>query len=223
LASPVTTFDEVAAILDGIPDAQPPPAGRRLYDFVRMERPARLLELGFGHGTSTCYFAAALAANGEGTITTIDVGEALERTPSLDDLLDRTGLRSYVRPIVAERSYSWELMKLVEGASNRGRCVPQFDFCFVDGAHHWDTDALAFFLVEKLLTPGAWLLFDDLYWTFAASRTLRDTPAVRAMPDEERTAPHVAKVFELLVRQHERFDTCRTEGWWGWAHKRADG
>ena len=87
---------------------------------------------------------------------------------------------------------------------------------------HGETDGLAFYLVEKLLLPGAWLLFDDLDWTYATSPALRDTERVREMPEDERTTPQIGKVFDLLVRQHPAFDSFRVEGAWGWAHKRAN-
>ncbi|MGL5809687.1 MAG: hypothetical protein ACRCYQ_07075, partial [Nocardioides sp.] len=74
-----------------------------------------------------------------------------------------------------------------------------FDFAFIDGAHSWFVDGLAFFLVDKLLKPGAWVLFDDLDWTYATSPTLSQTELVRSMPEDERNTPQIGKVFELLV------------------------
>jgi predicted O-methyltransferase YrrM len=214
-------FSELAPTLTGFIDVCARPGGRQLlYDFVRSTRPARILELGFAHGGSTCAMAAALAANGSGHIVTIDRKNVLERHPNIYELLDATGLRAWVEPIVGATSYTWELMKLIDAASLDGRCQPQFDFCFVDGSHCWEADGCAFFLVEKLLRPAGWILFDDLDWTFDTSATLKDLPEIRAMPDDERSTPQIGKVFDLLVRQHPAFDLTRIEGPWGWAHKR---
>src|SRR5258707_1117285 len=76
------------------------------------------------------------------------------------ELLARLGLAGFVDVVHARRSYTWELMRLIESRVVEGRCRPFFDLCFVDGAHTWDTDGLAFFLVEKLLRPGGWVVFD---------------------------------------------------------------
>ena len=48
----------------------------------------------------------------------------------------------------------------------------KYDFCFIDGAHTWDTDGFAFCLVDRMLRPGGWIIFDDLNWTHAHSPTL---------------------------------------------------
>lgn len=140
-------------------------------------------------------------------------------TRRIHELLRRAGLEDIVTPVIAQSSYTWELMKLIERRSN-GRCRPMFDSCFIDGAHSWDVDGFAFFLVEKLLKPGGWLLLDDLDWTYARSPSLRHTERVLAMPLGERTTPQVGKVFDLLVRQHPSFEEFSVEGSWGWAQKR---
>ncbi|MGH8903216.1 MAG: class I SAM-dependent methyltransferase [Egibacteraceae bacterium] len=179
-----------------------------------------MLELGFAHGVSTCYLAAAVAANGGGSVLTFDNRTALVRSPSIAELLDHLELEAFVTPVFAERSYTWELMKLIEIHTRAGMCRPAFDFCFIDGAHSWEVDGFAFFLVEKLLLPGSWMLFDDLDWTFATSPALGHTAMVRSMPIAERVTPQIGRVFDLLVRQHSNVDEFRMDGSWGWAHKR---
>jgi hypothetical protein len=52
-------------------------------------------------------------------------------------------------------------MKLLEVHAD-----PIYDFCYIDGGHSWDVSGFGFFLVEKLVRPGGWLLFDDLDWTY---------------------------------------------------------
>lgn len=209
----------MAAAVGHVPHT-PRELGKQLYDFV-VERSVRsVLELGFAHGASTCYMAAALARNGGGIVVTMDNPSALRREPNIHELLARTSLEALVAPIVAANSYTWELMKLIECQTAGDQCRPLFDFAFIDGAHSWETDGLAFFLVEKLLFPGSWVLFDDLDWTYASSPTLGATPWVRDMPEEERLTAQVGKVFDLLVRQHPSFDTFHIEDAWGWARKR---
>jgi predicted O-methyltransferase YrrM len=119
------------------------------------------------------------------------------------------------------RSYTMELMRLVQANTVDYRCNPQFDFCFIDGAHNWDTDGFAFFLVEKLLRPGGWLVFDDLDWTYETCLHLSpvDADVASLMSTEERSTRQIRDVFELLVRQHPGFDVVRQFRDHGWARK----
>ncbi|MGL5811605.1 MAG: hypothetical protein ACRCYQ_16820, partial [Nocardioides sp.] len=66
---------------------------------------------------------------------------------------------------------------------------------------------------------GAWVLFDDLDWTYATSPTLSQTELVRSMPEDERNTPQIGKVFELLVKQHSGYGEFCSDGAWGWARK----
>ncbi len=208
-------FDDIVKIIGAIPFC-PPSDGKLLYDFILSSGRKHILELGFAHGTSTCYMAAALDEMGEGGIVTVDNLSARECTPNIETLLDRTQLARYVTPVYSETTYTWELKRMLEAHPP----LPLFDFCFIDGAHDWETDGLAFFLVEKLLAPGGWILFDDLDWTYAESPALHDTSTVKAMPHDIKTTPHIDRVFSLLVMQHPSFDNFRREGRWGWAQKK---
>lgn len=97
---------------------------------------------------------------------------------------------------------------------------PSFDFAYIDGAHLWDVDALAFTLVDRVLDPGGTVLFDDMNWTLATSPSLQSAPWVQALPEEQRTTPQVRMVYELLVRTHPAYGDFRDEQGWGWATKR---
>jgi predicted O-methyltransferase YrrM len=70
--------------------------------------------------------------------------------------------------------------------------TPRFDLCYLDGAHNWFVDGLAFFLVHRLLKPGGWIIFDDVDWTYESSPTLKDTEDVRKMPEDR-----VEKVVQI--------------------------
>jgi len=212
-------FKDVAKILKGIPYISTLD-GKFIYNFVRRSAVQNVLELGFAHGTSTCYLAAALDEIGSGSIITIDNQHAKKREPNIITLLNTTKLNDYVKPIFADTSYTWELMKIIEQQTIQGKCKPIFDFCFIDGAHTWEVDGLAFFLVEKLLKPGGWILFDDLYWTFAKSPTLKNTKWVQNMPKDQKTIPQIEKVFTLLVNQHRNFENIKIFKEWGWAQKK---
>jgi predicted O-methyltransferase YrrM len=215
-------FEQAHQFLTGIPYIRPR-AARRLYQFVLDAGVADILELGFAHGTSTCYMAAALDERGAGSIVTIDRPQARDLEPSLETLLERMGLWRFVRPIYADVSYTWELMKIIQSSTVAGICHPQFDFGFIDGAHTWETDGLAFFLADKLLRTGGWLLFDDLVWRMSDDPRMLAHSSVRALPREVRDTPQVARIFELLVCQHPSYSQVKVEeAWsrtWGWARK----
>jgi predicted O-methyltransferase YrrM len=214
-------FATVASAVEGLPNTDPA-HGRILFDVAASEGVSNILELGFAWGVSTCYMAAGLDQKGAGHIITMDLYSALEHEPNLPKLLDGLSLSRYVDPVLAHRSYTWELMKLLQSRTIDDVCEPLFDFCFIDGAHAWEPDGLAFYLAEKLLRPGGWLLFDDMQWSYATSPTLRDSDWVKELPEDERVVPQVERVFTLLVRQHPNIVNIRVDNNWGWAQKRAD-
>jgi predicted O-methyltransferase YrrM len=204
-------IDQVTTIVDGLPHMRKP-AGTRIYDHVLEHELRRVLELGTYHGVSTCYLGAAVDEI-DGHVTTIDRTTALDLEPNVNDLLERTGLTDRVTPIFAENSFTWELKRMLESAD-----PPQFDFVFLDAGHTWDVTGFAFFLVDRLLRPGGWLLFDDLNWSVATSPSVSDAPWTEAMSQEERESRQIEAVFDLLVTGDERYD-CHREGNWGWAQK----
>lgn len=177
-----------------------------IYDFIRRIKPDHILELGFFHGKSTCYMAAALEENGGGVITTIDSRQAKNLSPNIQNVLAKARLEKYVNIIYSDISYNWELMKIIQDHSDKPHsCDSIFDLCFIDGAHTWNTDGLAFFLTEKLLRPGGWIIFDDVDWSYSKSPSLRNSPFVKKLPDEYRDTQQVQNVFTFLVQQHPSF------------------
>src|SRR5262245_61066415 len=156
-------FNQVVTAVQGLRNMTPE-QGRRIYDHVRRTRPREILELGTSYGVSAAYMAGALAANGEGRITTVDH----VRSNSPRELLSRldpsvAGRIEFVR--ITDSSYTWWLKGQVAGRTDAtGNCEPLYDFVFLDGAHNWTVDGLSVVLIEKLLCPGGWLLLDDLTW-----------------------------------------------------------
>ncbi len=210
-------FDRVAAIVDGVPHMTLR-QGRAVYDFVVRERPAQVLELGFASGVSTCYLAAALEEVGDtGRVVTVDIPDALTRSPDIHQLLEQTGLAHLVDIRIDPTSYTWELKRMLEQPVR-----PSFDFVFLDGAHTWDVDALAFLLVDGLVAPGGWVLFDDLDWTLAGSPSMAAVDWVQALPVERQKAQQVRAVVELLVRSGDYDEVIERDGW-AWARKSPPG
>ncbi len=184
--------------------------GKELTAFLHRQKLTKVLELGFFHGVSSCYFAAAMQEVGGDPIVTVDLLSARDRSPNIEELLARCGLGDHAEFHYEPISYNWRLMKLIEDGRRR------FDFCFIDGGHDWYNTGFAFFLVDKLIEPGGWILFDDLDWTMEHV----DKPWAQRRPAEERTTPQVRKVWELLVKQHPDYDDFHEQGRWAFARKR---
>jgi predicted O-methyltransferase YrrM len=210
------TNEEVKRLLGDTPYMSLPQA-ECLAAFIEEHAVEDVLELGFAHGVSTCYIAATLGRMGSGHVVTIDLEQAKKRTPSIHELLARTGQSERVTVHFEPTSYNWRLMKFLEQEPR-----PKFDLCYLDGAHTWFVDGLAFYLVHLLLKPGGWIVFDDLEWTYAESPNLRDTERVRRMPEDERTTPQIRKVYELLVKRHPQYHNFRTQDGWSFAQKKRD-
>jgi predicted O-methyltransferase YrrM len=198
--------------LNGVPHTGPE-KGAVLYHSVLNGRFESCLELGFAHGAGTCYIAGALDELGAGSVVALDLQSASRREPRADRVLAGLGLEHWAELIYSPSSYNWYLMQRLE------RKDRNFDFCFLDGSHRWETDGLAVLLLERLMAPGGMLIVDDLDWTFSASPTLKDTPQVKRMPAEERTTPQVRKVFELLVSGNPGFKEVREAAGMGFAIK----
>jgi len=212
-------FEEVLAEVEGIPYISPR-AGKVLYDFVLEARPRECLELGFAHGASSCYVAAALDELGEGHLTAVDLLSSAERRPSIEDLLEKTKLSQCVTVQREKNSYTWFLKKQIEQRSGSGACEPLYDFVYIDGPKNWTVDGCAFFLADKLLNQGGWILFDDYKWAYGQTREETDGFVHREMSEDQLKNPNIELVFRYLVMQHPDYSKFRIQDdEWAWAQK----
>lgn len=194
-----------------------PERGERLLELMFAHSTRAVLEIGHAHGASTAYLAAGLQALGvdeRGALVTIDLKQASALEPRVEDFLADLGALDLTAIYREANCASWRLMKMLETDA-----TPRFDLCFIDGAHTWSTDGFIFFLIDRLLRPGGWVVFDDLNWTVAASPTAHNTPTALALTEEERTTPQIRKVYELLVKTHPGYDEFRIDGEWALARK----
>lgn len=191
---------------------------RKMEAFIKEHKFVNCLELGFYHGKSSAVIASTLKELGRGHLTTIDREEARGLQPNIETLIQDLGLGSWITHYYEPRSYTWRLMKMIEANPE-----PVYDFCYIDGGHSWDVTGLGFLLVDRLLRPGGWVLFDDLHWTYASMvKGATGLPAwLRRMPEEERNTPQVRKVWELLVKRHPNYQDFREDGQWAFARKNA--
>lgn len=188
-----------------------------MANLIRENRLSQLLELGIFKGKSTAYLAALVKTSGHGHLTTIDRQNIERHEPNVHDVLAKLGLEQHVTVHLEPSSLTWRLMRMLE-ANPR----PQFDFCYFDAGHTWDTTGFAFDLVDRLLVPGGWIIFDDMDWTIEASTTRRgNIDAMRKRyTEDELTTPQVRQVWELLVKPHPAYDRHQEVGLWGIARKK---
>ncbi|MES1926326.1 class I SAM-dependent methyltransferase [Salinisphaera sp. T31B1] len=216
-------FNDAAKVLDGIPHISRHSA-RVLYDFIRAEKPVDCLELGFAHGASSGYVAAALAANGQGHLTSVDLEASREFHTTIEQTLASLNLASMVTVCRELNSYNWFLKKQIEAQTTDDVCAPCYDFVFIDGSKNWTIDGLAFFLADKLLRPGGWILFDDYSWRYADAiergKTQSDGVSARDLSPDQIDEPNVAAIFHLLVAQHPDYSRFQVQDdSWAWARK----
>ena len=214
--APATTVEEVHEAVRGYPYTDLA-NGRILYDFIREHRIRRVLELGVCHGVSACYAAAAVASQGgDGCVVAVDRMEVAAFRPGILSFAEELGLTEVVIPFFERATYNWRLRDFL--------CTdprPVFDLVFLDGAHTWEPDSLAFLLSEKLLRPGGWWIFDDLNWSIGTSPTARRAgPGQVTLGADEVEALQVRDVINLIVLPHPHLASWSENGKWGFARKK---
>jgi predicted O-methyltransferase YrrM len=159
-------------------------------------------EVGVYEGQTTLAIADTLRGRGQ-----IHLFDFEDKVDAVVKRLDRAGHRNVVAHPNSRKlldSYNWSLMRVLR--ESRG---PLFDYVFLDGAHTWATDALAFVLIDRLLRPGGHVEFDDYFWTIERSPSMnpRAFPASDRMYTAQQMAePQVALVVDLLVRPDDRYE-----------------
>lgn len=217
-------FQDIAEVVDGVPYINTRNA-RYLYDMILRERCSHVLELGIAHGAATCYIAAAIKQLGGGRVTAVDLVNAEQKfSPRAEDLVVTAGLQSLVEIHRMQTGYNWFLHDEIVRQTRDERCEPKYDLCIIDGPKNWTIDSSAFFLVDKLLKPGGWIIFDDYHWSYSKAEKKRDATdgiSHRSLSPRELQTPHIREVFELLVKQHPDYGnlTLWQDADWAMAQK----
>lgn len=158
--------------------------------------------------------AAALDEMHSGKITVVDLEKSKNEKPTIEDLLNATGLSSYVNIFREKNSYNWFLNKEIERNTVNNNCIPIYDFVFIDGPKNWTIDGFAFFLVDKLLKKNGWVCFDDYLWSYKDFELLNmSVPSLNTneLSEDQLNKPNIKEVFHKLVMQHEFYSNFRIE------------
>jgi predicted O-methyltransferase YrrM len=178
-------------------DLNVPGPNLQTVEFFAASGCRRYAEIGVYRGDTTMRIAELVSGGGE-----LHLFDFEDRLVPVVERLGAAGYTNVVAHANSRRlmdSYNWSLMELLAEHSE-----PVFDYVFLDGAHTWALDALAFLLIDRLLAPGGYVDFDDYPWTIARSPSMGPDvfPDVRRLyTDEQITRPQVALVVDLLVRR----------------------
>jgi predicted O-methyltransferase YrrM len=162
----------------------------------------RYAEIGVYRGYTAERIAEVLG--GEGEIHLFDYADRVEPVAARLRAAGHANVVAHGNSRRLLDSYNWSLMAVLAEHPE-----PVFDYVFIDGAHTWAHDALAFLLADRLLVRGGYIDFDDYGWTLASSPSMNPVafPELEALyTDQQITTPQVALVVDLLVRRDERYE-----------------
>lgn len=135
-----------------------------LHDLVLREKPELVVEVGLANGVSTLAILSALETNGgNGRLISIDPYQTAHWHSVGVSHVRRAGFAARHRHI--ELSDHLALPTLLAENS-------QVDFAYIDGAHTFDHVFLDFFYLDKMLSPGRLMGFNDCIYP-AIHRVLR--------------------------------------------------
>jgi predicted O-methyltransferase YrrM len=137
--------------------------GEFVQSLIRKHRPRVVLEVGCAYGIASLYIGEALREHGGTKHIIIDPCQHFPygRGP-------KTGYEGIGLANLKRAGYS-DLVEFYEASSFE--CLPKLlardekiDFAFLDGQHTFDYVLVDFFYVDKLLSVGGIIVFDDLQY-----------------------------------------------------------
>ena len=171
--------------------------GDFMQAIIRKYRPRVTLEVGCAYGISSLYICEALRAVGGTRHIIIDPGQHFPHGEGPKSGWEGIGLANLKRA-----GYS-DLIEFHEATSFE--CLPalfargeRIDFAFVDGAHTFDYVLVDFFHIDKILSVGGCIVFDDLHYPSirkVARYILTNLPYVSLHPNE----PHSSIVSQVAL------------------------
>lgn len=177
-------------------------ANARTMEFLASTDARTIAEIGVDQGVTA--EAILVWLGGRGTVHLFDFEDCLDKVTQRLRTHQLTNFVAHGNSRRTLDSYNWSLMRMLQQNP-----APLFDYVYLDGAHTWAIDALAFFLIDQLLKPGGYIDFDDYHWTIEQSPTVnpRVCPRMREIYTEEQMqAQQVALIVDLLVRRPGRYE-----------------
>jgi FkbM family methyltransferase len=160
-----------------------------------------IAEIGVGIGATTLVMAALLDNAGELHL--------YDFNPKVDELLADltkvgfTNIRGFGNTNRHWDSYNWTLSRMILDGKR-----DVYDYIYIDGAHTFGVDALAFVLCDRLLKPEGYLEFDDYSWSFSKSHWMQDIRD-QFMTDEQACTPQVKMVVDLFLNGNAEYTSVQ--------------
>lgn len=177
----------------------------KLDDMYQKLSPIRYAEIGVYEGDTAVAVAKMLPDDSDMHLFDFKyrIDQVVERLEQDADLKDKSlQVRVSSNSELLYDSYNWSLGKaLAEGV--------EYDFVFIDGAHTWHHDALAFLLTDRMLAEGGIVVFDDYMWSLQTSPTMNPQvfPEILQQYTGEQLITHQVKmVVDLLVKPDDRYE-----------------
>lgn len=159
-------------------------------------------EIGVGIGATTLPMAEILSNYGE--IHIFDFETSVQELQA--DLRQRefTNIVAHGNTDRYWDSYHWSLAEMIRNPINN----EIFDLIYIDGAHTYLHDALAFFQCDRLLKVGGFMIFDDYNWRYADSKYMKGKRLLY-MTQEQVNAFQINMFIEDLVSTHIGYETVK--------------
>lgn len=119
-----------------------------------------IAEIGIGMGATSFHIAKFL--DNKGSFHIFDFNESVIPIKKMLNLEGYSNIYAHGSSYKKMDSYNWNLLSLLKDNDE-----PIFDYVFLDGAHSFPVDGLAFFLIDMLLKKDGYIDFDDYAWTHA--------------------------------------------------------
>jgi len=151
-------------------------------------------ELGIGIGATTLEIAKLLKGNGQ-----IHIFDFEDNVMILTEELKNVGFDNIIPHGNSEKywdSYHWSIQKIISS-----KTTELFDLIYIDGAHTYLHDCLAFFMCDRILNTGGIIVFDDYNWRYADSKYMKDIRNLY-MTEEQINSCQIKLFVDQIVSNH---------------------
>lgn len=170
-------------------------------------------EIGVGMGATTYNIAKILDKDDK--IYLFDFNESVQQ---IKEMLCREGYKNIYGFGCSYKkldSYCWNLLYLLKESEHE-----LFDYVFIDGAHNFPTDGLAFFLIDMLTKKNGFVEFDDYHWTIEGHIKANKLKynlnnddsfnsfmrrSLESFTDEQLSTKQVALIVDIILKKTHRY------------------